>query len=372
MMLSLLLRTLDAQRNVELYNNLDEVPPARGGGYQHQVLVLGPSQAHESTLERVGELVRTNPACGALLVVSVPNTTVLRFALRAGLDDAVPLERISDDLEPAIRQAERRLRTDTAEIREAARTAHEAARGRIAAVFSPKGGVGRSVVAVNLAVSIAAKTRRKVVLVDVEPQFGDVCVMLRLRPVHTIIDAINAGDRIDPSLLESLLTHDERSGVSVLAAPTDPTTPAELTPKAVSIVLEVLKEMGALVVIDTPRHLDDVVLQVLGDSDDIVYLVGMDVPSVKNARLGLQALELVQIPITRVVVVLNRADSRVQLSPRDVEKVLEMRLDASLPSDPLVPKSINRAVPVVFEHSKFANEINAVADILLSRASSES
>ena len=78
-----------------------------------------------------------------------------------------------------------------------------------------------------------------------------------------------------------------------------------------------------------------------------------------------------QIPLQRVLLVLNRADSRVQLSPRDVEKVLEMKLDVSLPSDALVPKSVNRGAPAVLEHSRFAGQIHEMADLLLSRGSAE-
>lgn len=373
MTLAFIVRGLSPFANVAPYNSVDEVLAARPAGLRELALVLGPSQADEAVLERVGELIRAEPGTGALLVVSVPDTAILRLALRAGLDDAVPLERIGSDLVPAVEELAHRLGAATAELRRAAASAADAARGRIISVFSPKGGVGRSIVAVNLAVAMAARTRRRVVLVDADPQFGDVSVMLRLSPIHTLVDAIAVGDRLDPSLLESLLTRDDRSEVDVLAAPTDPTMPAALSPKAVSSVLRVLRDMGALAVIDLPRVLDDVVLQVLSESDDIVYLVGMDIPAVKNARLGLQALELVQIPLERVLVVLNQADSRVQLSARDVERVLEMKLDVSLPSDPLVPKSVNRGTPAVLsrERSRFSTQIYELAELVLARVSAE-
>ena len=369
--LSQIVRALGDVQNVTPYNSLGEFLVARPPAALRHIVILGPSQAREAVLGDVNELVRAEPGTGALLVVAVPDATVLRLAIRAGLDDAVPLERIREDLRPAVEEVDARLRVAVVEPSSASHAASEMARGRVASVFSPKGGVGRSVVAVNLAVSFASKTRRKVVLIDADPQFGDVSVMLRLSPAHTFVDAVAAGDRLDSTLLESLLTHDSRSGIYVLAAPTDPTTPAKITAKSVSVLLEVLRAMGALVVVDTPRVLDDVVVQFLSESDDIVYLVGMDIPSVKNARLGLQVLELVQIPLQRVLLVLNRADSRVQLSPRDVEKVLEMKLDVSLPSDALVPKSVNRGAPAVLEHSRFAGQIHEMADLLLSRGSAE-
>ena len=371
--LSRMVRSLESLPNVSPYNNVDDVLARRPSGFLQIALVLGPSQASELVLEQVGKIVRAEPGTGALLVVAAPDSSVLRSALRAGLDDAVPLDRMAEDLVPALRVLASRLYDATADLRQAAASAAEAARGRVASVFSPKGGVGRSVVAVNLAAAFAARTRRRVVLVDADPQFGDVSVMLRLNPLHTLADALEAGDRFDPTLCESLLTHDARTGIDVLAAPTDPTTPPSQSAKSISSVIRVLREMGALVVIDTPRSLDDVVLQVLSESDDIVYLVGTDVPSVKNARLGLQALELVQISINNVLIVLNKAESRVQLSSRDVEKVLEMRIDISLPNDALVAKSVNRGSPAVIsrERSRFSAEMFVMAELLLARAAAE-
>jgi pilus assembly protein CpaE len=128
--------------------------------------------------------------------------------------------------------------------------------------------------------------------------------------------------------------------------------------------------MADYVVVDTTPILDDRVLQVLSESDDIVYVVGMDIPSVKNARLGLQALEAVQVPLQRVLLVLNRADSRVHLSARDVERSLRMKVDAALPSDALVPQSVNRGAPAVleFERSRFAARMREIADLVVSRS----
>ena len=371
--LSAIVRALDPLSNVRPFDSFAEILRLRSSAVGVLVLVLGPSQSDEAGLEAVGQLVRADPGVGAVLVVDEPDRFVLRSALRAGLDDAVPLERVDEDLAAAIRDLEHRLRQATAELSPSSSPSKEATRGYVVAVYSPKGGAGRSVVAVNLAVTFAQRTRRRVVLIDTDPQFGDTSVMLRLNPTHTIIDAAAAGEGLDASLLESLLTHDERTGVDVLAAPTDPTASSKVPSKAITKLLELLRQMGALVVVDTPRTLDDVVLQVLSECDEIVYLVGMDVPSVKNARLGIQALELVQIPLTRALVVLNRADSKVQLAPRDVEKVLEMKVDVNLPSDPVVPKSVNRGVPVVVSdpRARFSTQILQIAEILLARAASE-
>ena len=337
------------------------------------ILILGPSQADHRILEQVGAVVHRHPKVAAILVVAEPDTALLRAALRAGIADAVPLERIDDDLPAAIEELDRQLAAQEDLTRPESGSAPASAAGRVVSVFSAKGGVGKSTVAVNLASTLAERSNQRVVLVDADLQFGDVGVMLRLRPEHSILEAIAAGDQLDPVMLESLLMRDQRSGLFVLPAPTDPTSGAKITPQQITNLVGHLRELGTIAVVDMPSLLDDIVLQLLAESDDIVFVVGTDVPAVKNARLGLQAVELVQIPLGRVLVVLNRAESKGQLAPRDIEKILEMKVDFSLPADDLVAKSVNEGNPAVLAHSRsrFASRIRAMSELLLARSSAE-
>lgn len=373
MVLEHMIRALDRESIpvTRPYRHLSEALPSLHAPQEPTVLVLGPSQAVGTVLDQVGELVRTEGRVGAVLVVAQPDASLLRAVVRAGIADVIPFERIHDDLRVAIDELAHELAASAEVVPEPAPAVMPvSAAGRVVGVFSPKGGVGKSTVAVNLAAALASRTDQRVVLVDADLQFGDVGVMLRLNPEHSLLEAIGAGDQLDPVLLESLLLKDARSGLSVLAAPTDPTQGAKITPQQVSNLVGRLRDMGAIAVVDMPSLLDDIVLQLLAESDDIVYVIGTDVPAVKNARLGLQALELVQIPLSRVMLVLNRADTRVQLPPRDVEKVLEMRLDFSLPSDDLVVRSVNEGTPAVLAHgrSRFAGRVRAMAELLLARA----
>jgi len=135
-------------------------------------------------------------------------------------------------------------------------------------------------------------------------------------------------------------------------------------------VLDLLRDMFGHVVIDTPPHLSEVVLQAVAESDLVGFIVAMDVPSVKNARLGLQAFQLLQIPLAKVALLLNRADSRVHLTPHDIEKVLELKVDVAFPSDVVVPQSVNQGVPVMLQYprSQFAAQIDQFAQLVLGRA----
>ena len=351
------------------FSSIDDIDSAqlRSGG--RIVVVLGPSQANESTLDRLPSVSRLAPGVGVVLVVDRPSTQVLRHSLHAGIDDAIELAEVEEQLPLAIKELLHRLESELAEASEYRPGAPKPGRGWVTSVFSPKGGVGKSVLAVNLAAALARRSGRPVAVLDLDLQFGDVAVMLRLQPVHTVVDAVSAGNRLDRTLLKSFLVRHERSGVHVLAAPTSPSEGDHVDPGAMLRILDLLREMFGFVVIDTPPHVDEVVLQALAESDTVAFMAAMDVPSVKNARLGLQAFELLQLPLEKLMLVLNRADSRVHLAVHDVERALETKIGLTLPSEAIVPQSVNQGVPAVIEYprSRFAGQVNQLADLVLAR-----
>ncbi len=353
------------------FGSIDDIDSAqlRSGG--RVVVVLGPSQANEATLDRLPAFSRLAPGVGVVLVVDRPSTQVFRHSLHAGIDDAIELAEVEEQLPLAIKELLHRLESELTEASERRPGSPRTGRGWVTSVFSPKGGVGKSVLAVNLAAALTRRSGRPVAVLDLDLQFGDVAVMLRLQPVHTMIDAVSAGNRLDRTLLKSFLVRHERSGVHVLAAPTSPSEGDHVNPGAMLRILELLRETFGFVVIDTPPHVDEVVLQALAESDTVAFMAALDVPSVKNARLGLQAFELLQLPIDKLVLVLNRADSRVHLAVHDVERALEAKIGLTLPSEAIVPQSVNQGVPAVVEYprSRFAGQVNQLADLVLARAS---
>jgi pilus assembly protein CpaE len=359
------------------FSTLDDVEGARIRPGHPLVLVLGPSQANEAVLERVGALLKVTPGAGAILVVERPSAELMRSALRAGVDDALDLNEVAPHLAEGVSELAYRLEEELATVAAgAAYSGHNrtngsgARRGFVTSVFSPKGGVGKSVVAVNLAAAIAQRTGQRVAIIDLDLQFGDVAVMLRLQPLHTFSDAVSAGDLLDENLLRSFLIRHDRSGVYVLGAPTSPSDADQVDPASMLRVLDLLRKMFAHVVVDTPPHLSEVVLQAVAASDMVAFLVAMDVPSVKSARLGLQAFELLQLPFEKVALLLNRADSRVHLNAHDIERALELKIDLALPSEAAVPQSVNQGTPALLEYprSRFAGQLAQLADLVLARA----
>ncbi|HEX4979072.1 MAG TPA: AAA family ATPase [Acidimicrobiales bacterium] len=313
------------------------------------VLVVGPSHAGAAALEDIARMVRGRSDLSVLLVADELTTDVLRAAMRAGVRDVVPLSTDSAQLLEAVQRAGEALQVRHVAPSLVAVDTDASKRGRTITVFSTKGGAGKSFVATNLGATLARRSDRPVVVVDADLQFGDVAVMLGVVPQHTIVDAVNQIDRLDESLLRSMLIKHEQSGMFVLAAPMEPAFADSVNLLHLQRILEVLSSFCGYVIIDTPARFDDIVLGLLESTDDIVLLAGMDIPHIKNTKIGLQTLRLLHIPSAKVKLVLNRANSKVKLDVADVERTLQMKADCLLPSEIAVPQSINKAVPVVLD-----------------------
>jgi pilus assembly protein CpaE len=368
----LLCNSLPVELAPRSFGSLEQADGATIAPGRPAVLVLGPSQASAPCLERVGAALEATPGTGAVLVVDGASVDLMRLALRAGVHDALSLSSATEHLPAVIADILPRLEDQLESASgEPARpvTRSGTRKGFVTTVFSPKGGVGKSVVAVNLAAGLAQRTGEPVVIVDLDLQFGDVAVMLRLQPRHTFSDAVSA-ELLDEELLRSFLGRHEKSGVLVLAAPTSPSEADLVEPAAMLGVLELLQSMFSHVVIDTPPQLSELVLQSVTHSGAVVFVVGLDVPAVKSARLGLQAFDLLQVRREELVLVLNRAGSQVHLTARDIEKALGVSLDIGLPSELAVPQSVNEGQPALlaYPRSRFAAQVLALADLVLSKA----
>lgn len=301
----------------------------------------------------------------AVVVVAQRSSSELwRAALKAGVSDVLTPRDGTGALSAAVLAAaatiaERRAPADAVAGEEPPVTQKA---GKVITVFSPKGGVGKSVLATNLGAAIAQELGRSVILVDLDLQFGDVAVMLQLPPARTIYDAAQAFDRLDAEMLAGfLVTHD--SGMRTLLAPVRPEDAESVTTGRITQILGILRQLADFVVIDTPASLSEVVLTALEHSDVILAVATMDVPSVKNTRVALQKLHQLGFNGSTVRLVLNRADSKVWLDPHEIERAISDRIVARIPSDRLVPRSVNRGVPVVLEspRSAVARSILALA-----------
>jgi len=315
------------------------------------VVVYGPSAKKEvsfAAAEKVVALAGSRTA--SLLISHTVDAQLMREAMRSGFRDAVAIEGATyGDLAAAALDAHESISS----ARVAAGGVGGAAMCKVVTVFSTKGGVGKSVLASNLAAHIASKMGKSVVLIDLDLEFGDDAVMLGLEPTRTIYDAVQAYDRLDAQLLAGFMqTH--KSGARVLLAPTRPEQAESITAARVSGIIELARELGDIVLIDTPGRLDETVLTAIDRSDQVLAIATMDLPSIKNTKVSLQKLRQLGYQNGLVSLVLNRADSKVFLEPEDVERTVGSKVVARVPSDRLVPRSVNRGIPIALEQPKSA------------------
>lgn len=335
------------------------------------VAVIGPGLADGPGLAEIAAMVRSRPDIQAILVADELTTGLLQQALRSGVRDVVSAA------EPqALHESIHHLRealTQHPEVPPAAGTASGAEPGRVITVSSMKGGSGKTVVATNLAILLAQESPGPVVLVDADLQFGDVAVMLRLNVSLTIADSLAAGRDLDAQFLQSLLIRHEASGLFVLASPLEPSLADRIFPEDLLRVLGVLRSFCSYVVVDTPAVFNDVVVSLLEASDHIVLVTGMEIPTIKNTRLGLQTMRQLGMPDSKVTLLVNRANSKVQINVEEVERTLGLKAGVQLPSDIAVPQGINRGVPVVIgaRRSDVTRSIEALADLVAAATGGE-
>ena len=322
--------------------------------------VLDTSYGTESGVVDGGQLLQVDPNLPVVLVADNPDMAVLRTALRVGYKDVVdaPIDRPKMEamLNLIAEEADRVVRTET-----------KTKIGRVITIMSPKGGAGKTVTAANVALQLAMwGDPGRVVIMDADLQFGDVSLVLQVDPIYTIVDAAREIDELDEDLMRSLLTT-HASGMKIFAAPLEPSLADEVSTQVVVRSLTMLKRMFDYVVIDTAPFLDEPVLSILERSDDVLLVVDMDLPSVKNAKLALDTLKLIKFPFEKIKLILNRVNSKARLDIGELERSLELDVQAAISSDKLVPRAVNEGEPVVslYPRSRVAKDLRGVTRLVV-------
>jgi pilus assembly protein CpaE len=301
------------------------------------------------------EQLATRVPTAAVIMMSVQGEAdYLRRSMLAGAREFLVKPFSSDELTASIRQVHSRERDKLSRIvvapaggnGAAAASASGAEPGLIVAVFSPKGGVGRTTIAVNVAVAAAQELGRRTVLVDGSFQFGDVGVLLNLNPKNKSIADLAA--ELEAGEAESLdtfvITHS--SGIRVLLAPPSPEMAELVTVNGIRRVLDGLRRDHELVVVDCTSSMNDTTLAILDAADVILTVLSLEITSIKNMRLFLEVVDQLGYESDKIQLVLNRADSSLGIRIADVEHSIGRKVDHTIVSDGRsVVYALNRGVP---------------------------
>jgi pilus assembly protein CpaE len=308
------------------------------------LVVVGATVDLEAALSFAAYQRVQRPLLGVILLRRTPDPEVLARAMRAGVREVVQ----ELDAEGIRNAAVRSI--DLSKALSTTMRGHDTtASAKVVTVFAGKGGCGKSVVATNLAAALSAQGSRRVLLIDLDLQFGDVAIMLQLPPARSITDAIGMAGRLDETGLRSVLTS-YRPNFDVLLAPASPAEGEHVSRDLVTEVIEVARGMYDFVVVDTPPFVTDQVLAALDRSDWFVPIVTPDLPTLKSIRLTVEMFDLLEYPRERRLVVFNRADSQVGLTVEDVEEAVGAHLSVHMPSSRDVPVSVNKGIPITLDN----------------------
>ncbi len=236
--------------------------------------------------------------------------------------------------------------------------------GKIITFFSPKGGVGRTTIATNLAVALHQSTEKPVVLVDGSLPFGDIAVILNMSPkAKTIADLVGSFENTDADVLESILVQ-HSTGIKVLLAPPTPESTELITGANIKHVIELLRERYAYIVVDTWPSFQEQAITMLDVADVILTLMTLEITSLKNVRVFMEIVEKLGYSEDKVQLVANRNDSSGGIKASDVEASLGRKIPHTIVSDGrTLVLAVNRGVPFVISHrdSQVAKDIFTLA-----------
>jgi pilus assembly protein CpaE len=223
--------------------------------------------------------------------------------------------------------------------------------------FSTKGGVGKTLMAVNFALTLGEQTGEKVALVDLDLLFGDIGMMTNLKPVKTIIELIDdmAYEKVD-SMKEFLIEHSPR--LDILLSPKKPEFAEYVNATHIQEIFKMLRRMYRYIVVDFGTNFDEATLAGFDEVDKLLFVSTVDLLSVKNAKLGLDVMSSLNYSADKVSVILNRSNVRGNINLQEVRKLLRYPVIAEIPEDPKgVLESINMGRPLALEHSYRGNKI---------------
>jgi pilus assembly protein CpaE len=308
------------------------------------LLVIACDGNSDRALFLIDGAVKQRPDRPVVVLYSGSPNGFVRRVFEAGADDIVGLPQDPENVRFAIEKAIAR--------RMGGASGTSVATAPMICVLGPKGGTGKTLTTCNLGVALASSGHR-VVVVDLDLQFGDVGLALGIAPDRTIYDLVKSGGTLDSDKLDGyLMTH--TSGLRVLAAPTRPDQAASVTVPFLRDVYAMLRASFDYLLVDTPPGFTPEVIASIDNSSHVCMVGTLDSLSLKNTKLGLETLELMGYGSERISIVLNRADSRVGITRDDVAAIIGREPDAMVPSDRGIARAVNDGTPLVLSKPRSA------------------
>lgn len=318
-----------------------------------EVVVIDTASGQSEALDLASRLHAECPWISVVLTSIQPDALALA-AMRAGACDVVHTDVEQAELATALHRAVHLARSASQSgPSEPGTNGNADTRGRVISVVSPKGGVGKTTVASNLAVGLARTAPGSTVLVDLDVQFGDVATSLNLNPEYTLLDVVRGPAVQDSMVLKTFLTQHE-TGLHTVCGPDSPADADSVTSADVTQLLTTLASEFRYVVVDTAPGLDDHALAAIDQADELILMTSLDVPGVRGLRKELAILRDLGVAFERRHVLVNFADTHSGLTKADVEATIGTGVDLVLPRSRAAAMSTNQGIPLLQNDSRDA------------------
>lgn len=327
------------------------------------VIVMVFGEGDTDVLNLAERIIFHRPRTFVILVAENLEVEIMQSALKAGCHNIIEMPQTSKEMNEYIKSV---YNNETLRLKSIGQKDNLVWSSTVITVFGAKGGLGKSTIAANLAVGLA-QNRKKVVLIDLDLQFGDLHIFMDLDPKETITELVQdtAAQSID-SVRSYMTVHS--SGVHVLCAPRSPEYAELISAEKIMSLLSLLRSYYDYVVIDTAPSFSEVNITALESSSYIFFVTGLDISILKNSKLSIALLESLQLT-DKVRVIVNRAVDMNSISIDDVQKIIGYSIWAKIPSDYKVAvTALNRGVPFVIgaSNSKLAQALTSMINSLLS------
>jgi pilus assembly protein CpaE len=305
------------------------------------------------------ESIRQNLPFTQIIILTVQgDPNYMRRAMLAGARDFLTKPPSVDEMTSAIRRAGRIAQEERSKARPifpgqpvsgltGQLTMPSFQTGKVIAIYGPKGGVGCTTIAVNLAIALH-KEESPVILVDGDMEYGDVAVFVNQQGKNSIVDLAPRAEELDPEIIQEVSVLHSATGMKILTAPSRPEFSESVNGDQFGKVLDYLRNLYTYIVVDCSSSLTDVTLAAIDTADVILLITTQEIPAIKDARLFLDLLSALKISRDRILFLMNKYDKRIGITPEKVGESFKQEINVVLPfEEKVVLPSINRGVPFV-------------------------
>jgi len=318
------------------------------------------------------EAIRRKVPYVQVVILSVQSDpSYMRRAMLAGARDYLAKPPSIDELTAAIHNAGAFAKEERAKISQTLPNGSTgggtapflSAQGKVIAVYSPKGGTGKTTLATNLAISLKNE-ENQVVIIDANVQYGDVSVFLNEPAKNSILDLTQRVDDIDAEIVREVTITHKTSSVQFIAAPPRPEMGDQVGGDQFGKLLHFLRQVFNFIIVDTSSYMTEVVQVAIDNADVIVLLGNQDIPTIKNINAFLNLSDSSGIKRDHILLTINAYDKRISISPERIGETLHQQVAAVIPfDDKVIINSINRGIPITME-----NRVHPVSKSILALA----